>query len=99
MKRNLDLPLLQLDGSPFADAPTLKALIFHSITSVIKGDDQAMVETKLKMYRIAQKVAPGGVVDLEIDELAMIKDRIGKACANVIAMGRSFELLEQDVEG
>jgi hypothetical protein len=36
----------------------------------------------------------GGEVELSSEDITLIKERIGKVFANVVVIGRSFEILE-----
>ncbi len=97
MKRDLDLPMIDLQGNPFADGATLKTVAFVSITATLPSDDRMPVDQKLRLYRLAAKIAPGGVIELTVEELALLKDRIGSALT-LMAVGKAFELLEQDYQ-
>ena len=98
MKRNLDLPILQLDGKPFEDKATLKTVAFLAVTATLQSDQSMQVNEKMRLYALAQKVHAGGVVDLEAEDVALLKDRIGKAFSHVVVIGRAFELLENEVQ-
>lgn len=96
MKRNLDAPILNLDGKPFEDLASLKTLAFMAVTTPIKSDEQMPVADKIKLYALAHKTHLGGVVDFSSEELALLKTRIGGLFTHVIVVGRAFELLDAD---
>lgn len=96
MKRNLDTPILKLDGAEYADKPTLKLICFTAIAEPLPGDEKLTPVDKLKLYALAQKLHAGGVVDLSAEEIAQLKDRIGRGYSALV-VGRAFELLEQDM--
>jgi hypothetical protein len=99
MKRNLDLPILQLDGTPFVDNPTLKVIIYTAFTTPLQTDNNMPDDDKLKNYSLVAKTHKGGVVDLTADEIASIKSRICKVWNHVVIIGRAHEILEADYEG
>lgn len=94
MKRNLDAPILDLEGRPFEDQATLKTVSFLAATASLPSDQNLSVSSKLELYSLAQKLHTGGEVDLTAEEISLLKDRIGKTFASVIVIGRAFELLE-----
>ena len=95
MKRNFDLPMTDFDGKPYGDGATLRTVAFMAIQAVLPTDDRMVVGQKLALYNLAAKVAKGGVVDLSVEDLALLKERIGNAMTPM-AVGKAFELLEQD---
>lgn len=96
MKRNLDLPILQLDGQPFKDDPTLGTVCFLAVTGSLPNDERQDGAQKMRLYGLAQKVHGGGVVDLTAEDVALLKERIGRAFT-VLVVGRAYELLEADL--
>lgn len=95
MKRNFNAIILNLEGQPFDGSPTLKTIAFMAISAQALGDDRMTGDEKLKLYAVGTKVAAGGVVDLKAEEIAVLKDRIGKTMFPVI-VGRAFDLLDAD---
>lgn len=95
MKRNFDLPLLELDGTPFADKATLKSVCFLMLTTPLQGDNDLPLDQRLKHYALVQAVHKGGVVDVSAEDIALLKARAAK-CLSLIAVGRVCELLEQE---
>lgn len=98
MKRNLNAPILQLDGTEFPgkNKQTLQSVCFVALTTPQEDDGSLNAETKMSLYRLAQKIVKGGEVELTAEEIALLKDRIGKVFVHVVVLGRAFELLEAD---
>lgn len=95
MIRNFESPMLDLEGQPYSDAATLKSVVFGAIRAQVPGDDQLSIENKMRLYVLAGKVAKGGVVEVSAEDLALMKDRVGKAYPPLV-MGEAFRLLEED---
>lgn len=96
MKRNLDLPITQLDGTEFKEKLTLQKICFSSIISVLPSDESLDITTKLKFYQLAKKISEPSPVELSAEDLTLLKERIGKVCAHVVVIGKAFELLDTD---
>lgn len=95
MKRNLDTPLLTLDGKPFDDNATLKSVVFMVLTAPMEGDDKMSVEAKMKQYGLIKTVHAGGVVDLTAEDITTIKARGAKALS-MLAFGLMVDMLEKE---
>lgn len=95
MKRNFDAPILNLEGKPFDGNPTLKTICFMAINAQAMGDERMTGDEKLKLFAVVSKVTSGGIVDLKAEDIAVLKERIGKTMFPVI-VGRAFELLDAD---
>ena len=94
MKINLNQPILQLDGTEFSDKPTLKIICFLAVTTPLKTDEALAAAEKLRLYRLAQKIAADSVADFDAEDIALLKDRICKVIAHVVVLGRAFDMLE-----
>lgn len=95
MKRDLDLPLLTIDGKPYEDKATLKTVLFSAITVPVDSDQTMSTDDKMKLYGLAQRVYAGGIADFKAEEIALMKARIGKLYP-VLVVGAAFALLEQE---
>lgn len=95
MKKNLDTPILKLDGSTYADAPTLGSIVFAAIQLNLPTDQSLSVQQKMALYRLAQKIVSGGTVEFSAEELVLMKDRAGIALPLII-MGAVHDLLDSD---
>jgi hypothetical protein len=95
MKRDLRLELTTPYGKSFEPVLTLESACFQALSGMIEEDKHSSAEQKLKLYRLSHKVAKGGVVDFTTEELALVKERIGKVYGALV-VGASYELLDQD---
>ena len=100
MNLNLDQVLLNLDGSPLMDGTepvTLKKICVSACLNAIGGGEDAQLssEKKLSLYRVALAVSNGGVVDVSVEDRALLKERIGKMYFPLI-VGRAFTMLETE---
>lgn len=93
MRYNLDLPILQIDGTEFEPPMRLVTTVFSSLVTAMRGDEQLTGEQKLAHYALAQRIHKGGIVDLKAEEVAIIKERAGKLFFTQV-YGRLVELLE-----
>lgn len=94
MKRNFDTLILNIEGVPFEDNASLKTVSFLALTAVIPADEDSLVDAKLRLYGLIQKIYTGGVIDVSAEDIALLKTRIGAVFTNVIVVGRAFDLLE-----
>ena len=95
MTRDLDQPILRLNGEPFPDDLKLGTAIFLAVTAPLSGDEQTDGTAKMRLYSIASKVHAGGKVDLTAEEVSLAKDRIGHMFT-VEVVGCAYALLEAD---
>lgn len=95
MKRNLDAPLLALDGTPFSDGATLKSVIFMVLNATLEDDNKQSVDARMKQFGLIKLVHEGGVVDLKAEDIAAIKTR-GAKVLSTMAFGVMCELLEAE---
>ncbi|SCB18581.1 hypothetical protein [Rhizobium lusitanum] len=93
MKVNFSQKLANLDGSTSDEAPTLGDVSVKALVENLRGDEVASGEDKFKRAVLAQKILPGGEIELPVEELATVKDRIGKACHPVVVLA-AWNLLE-----
>lgn len=97
MKIKIDQSLKSLEGKEIKDgknAITLKNIMVEACVTAIKGDEAQSGEEKLKLYQLATKIQEAKKeIDLTIEEIALIKDRIGKGY-NVLTVGQAWQMLE-----
>ena len=89
MTRDLDTPILTLDGQPIAegDRPlTVGDCAVNALLMSSEGDGAA----KLACFRMAERLRSGGEVDLSAEDLAAIKAAVGGQVPAVI-VGPVFE--------
>lgn len=51
-------------------------------------------QQKAKRYKLCQKLVDAKEIDLEVEELALVKERIGKVCFTSI-VGPAWEMLDK----
>ena len=68
----------------------VKALVGPADEKSISGDE------KYIRFTLAQKISSGGVLDLKVEEVAKIKELIGKNFG-VILVGASYNLLDKGI--
>jgi hypothetical protein len=98
MKKDLAQELKNPYGKPFEpEAITLEQTCFQAVSAALPTDQALPVPDKLKLYRVAQKISAGGVVDFSVEELTLIKERIGKTWSTLV-IGAAFDILDADYE-
>lgn len=96
MKRNFDVVLKKFDGkelvrreNPEPSAPevplTLKHVAIEAIFAQLPGEESMSGQTKLDLHLLGVRVNAGGDVELKAEELALIKERVGRAWPAIIA--------------
>jgi hypothetical protein len=93
MKLDLDQPIVTLKGEPFPDDMTLGTVSFLAVTTGLVGDEGMAGNDKMRLYGIAAKVHAGGEVELSIEDLDALKERIGRMFS-VEIVGCAWLLLE-----
>jgi len=78
------------DGQGNAIDATIKMAIVNAILSPVK--DESGVD-KVKKYELAKKIYNSDEVDLNEDEIKLIKERVGESFAPIV-VGQIFELLK-----
>jgi hypothetical protein len=95
MKRDLEQVLINVFGKPFEPSLTLGGACFQALNGVFDSDAKLNGDEKMKIYRVGKKVANGGVVDFSTEELAMIKERVGKMYG-AMSVGAIFDTMDAD---
>ena len=95
MKRDLDVIMTDLDGKEFGDKATLKMVCFGAVATPMQGDEQIPLDKKMRQYGLLQKINAGGEVDLQAEDIALIKERASKLYP-ILVFGRMADLLEGD---
>ena len=96
MKRNLDLPLRDLEGQPYKDDTTLKTIIFTAVAASLEEDRSLSAKEKMQLYGFAQIAHKGGIAEFSAEDLALIKARVAKVFP-VLVIGATFKLLEEEL--
>jgi len=79
MQVDLDKVLLDPQGKESTDKATISTASYSALAAQLQEDAQMPQDQKLKQYRLIQKVAAGGTIDLTAEEISMIKSRAAKA--------------------
>lgn len=104
MNINVSQKITTLDGQsiPANDGvsgelrPTiLKDILVKAMMEPTQAETQTMKgEVKFKRYMLAQKIYQGeGVVDVEIEDLALLRESVGKLF-NPLVVGQVWKMLE-----
>lgn len=96
MIKNFDQPLKDIEGNDLLDnnkPVSMKKVILDAILAVSQDESNLDGETKAKRYKLAQKIVVGGDIDLSIDELKEIKERVGKFGVPLV-VGQIYEYME-----
>jgi len=78
------------DGQGNAIDATVKLAIVNAVLSSVERESGI---EKVKKYELAKKIYASDEVDLNEDEIKLIKDRVGDAFSPII-VGQIFELLK-----
>lgn len=108
MRRNFDQPILDLwgkeikpmdrNGKYIETEPslTLATVACNALLAVLEDERTLTGKEKAERLQIALKInSRPKEVDLTVEQLAKVKELIGKACTTLIC-GRAFELLEME---
>lgn len=98
MKVNFGATMKDMDGSDVIENGKPVTLAAIGVVSLLANFDKEnpAVEEKLARYRIAHKIKDGGIVDLTVEELSVVKAMVGKVYGTMI-VGQAFQLLENSV--
>lgn len=100
MKIPLSSPLLGLDGkeiqTPDGKSFALRDAIQQALMGVLESDRNMTAADKLRAFSLALK-SQSQEMDATAEDVAFIKDRIGRAFAPLI-VGRAFEQLDPKSE-
>jgi hypothetical protein len=97
MKIDLDKKLLDPRGKEFSDSATVSGAAYAALTSQLPEDQAMPMDAKLKMYRLTQTIANGGIVDLTAEDISTIKSRASKALP-LVGFGALAEALESKAQ-
>lgn len=99
MKLKIDEAIKTLDGKPIKegkDVITVKDILMQACTANLQTDAQMEGTKKFELYQLAMKVnASKKDIDLTIEEIATLKDRVGKGF-NVLVVGQVWSALEKN---
>lgn len=86
------LPVITEKAPPI----TLKSLSFMAMRATLERDDQMKADDKLKMYALGHKISKGGIVEITVEELATLRERIGRTF-DYITVGSAIAILDADL--
>jgi hypothetical protein len=93
MKLDMEQKLLDPKGNPFSDGATVGVGLYAGLSQPQAEDGTASVTDKMKLYRLTQRVAAGGVQEFSVEEIAILQDRASKVLS-IIAFGALNDVLE-----
>jgi hypothetical protein len=95
MKINFDAPLLTLAGDVIIDENQRPFRLADAAVNALLGTEsqETPATEKVKRFNLARAIQEGGEIELDIEDLAIVKMLIGKAFAPLV-VGQAFELLE-----
>lgn len=102
MKINFDQPIKNLDGTVTEGEPLLlKTVCVACLVNQIPGDEKEYdrLGSGVGMVRfargdLARRINVGGEIEVSAEEIATLKDRIGRS-GQIVVIVAAFELLEQ----
>jgi hypothetical protein len=100
MQIDFNAPILGFDRKPLNEsdrAMTLAIVACTALSAQFRDEDNLAADIKYKRFKLGCKIANGGIVDLSVDEIATLKQLIGRAFSPLI-VGRSFDLLDPKIE-
>lgn len=96
MKRDLNQPMLDLEGKPFEDVKTLRDIVYAALRATLPGDERLTPLESNEVFALAIRVVQGGVIDVTAKELQTLTDRVGRIFPNPIVRGLATRMLEND---
>lgn len=97
MLKDFDQPVLNITGEPVKDGGVtlyFKDIIAKEMILPANRDERIPADVSLKRYALAQRIINGGVVDISVDEAAIIKKAF-ESYAPLI-YGRIVDFVEGD---
>lgn len=93
----VNVPLLTMDGQVMkdnVDGQAVDALMKTvMVNAVLSPVEKELGISKVKKYELAKKIYASDEVDLNEDEIKLIKERVGETFAPII-VGQIYELLK-----
>ncbi len=99
MKFNVDAQVIGYNGKPIPksaddDSPVSLGEVLSMACVNANPQKHSTGEDKMKIYRILQKTHAGGEVELEVEEVALLKTLVGESYG-VPMVGPVYDLLEK----
>lgn len=96
MKIDFSAPILDLDGKPIEGDLTLGSLSVNALLATLMdhGQPEQLSGTeKVRQAVLAQKIHSEKTIDLQAEDVALLKDRIGRSYAPLAVM-QAWQLLD-----
>lgn len=95
MQVNFDQGLLGLDDKPLEDGegPITLGRVAVEVLCGMEQGEKVTGEQKLARFKLAQRIRRGDPVQVSVEEVALLKERLAKFCPPVV-MGRCWEILD-----
>jgi hypothetical protein len=96
MKINWSASFNDLEGKEVKEGErvlTLAKVAINALCNVVEGDQQLTGEKKFKLGELANKINKEPEAEFEVEEIATIKERIGKLYTPLMVF-QSFNLLK-----
>lgn len=71
----------------------LSDICTNACFAVVETDKQLNGSQKYELYRLGNKIAGGGEIDVTAEEVSKLKERVGQAYTQLV-VGLTFDLLE-----
>lgn len=102
MKVNFSLPILDLNGAPIKEGGsdanadmTLASISCNALLAPYQDENNLDGAEKTKRFKLALKVNDGGIIDLAVEDVSLLKRLIAKGYAPLV-VGRAYELLDPE---
>lgn len=98
MIRDFSKVLTGLDGQPLKDGDKeipLSVVCVNALRGVYRGEEDLSGVEKEKRYKLCERIYEQGEVEISIEELALIKNLVGKGYP-VDIVGPAYALLESE---
>ena len=95
MKIKVNIPILDYDKKPIVDAQTKEPVtyrkVFANALNALQENETMTGDQKTRIYQISLKLYDSDEVDLTVDQMSLIKDRVAKFYTPLL-FGRTCEL-------
>lgn len=93
MKIDLTAQILDLKGEALDPPMTLRDVCTMALLSTLRDDDKLNGPQKADLFALALRMVDATEVDLKVEDVALLKDRIGRGYPP-ITVGRAYALLD-----
>lgn len=75
---------------------TLGGVAVSALLMLRQDESNISGEEKFKRYKVAERLTAGGIIEVSVEELALLKKLIGSLYQPIV-VGAAFDLLERDL--